>query len=765
MRRERLYIVEDKRFDQAKERCLMIIRNHFGNASWLDSVFEHNDNPDGLSYLDYMFKQFMGSFYHNPDYRKKGVMRLAPLFCRLAFEANFQNSNPNDEVLSRLHQMLTYIYNMSISGNLDVSKISLDATYNDMEITFGKAIDELSKQEDERINSTEYEKNNSYQMLGPLSFEEASYYGDMSCPDSLLCYTQDEKIWDNNYSKHGRNDCYLFLKDGWEDLEPVHDNGRSAYDTYGLSMIFIFVRNGKLVYCNTRWNHEADYANGCECDHALTKEMLSGVIGINFNELFKEEDINERVERLLSQGVNFKKIFDSVSNYSNFSIVNIDGYGYNYLVNGHILSKDWFDYVCPFIGGYGKVNIRDKGSNFIGFDGLYVSDIWYSKASHFSEGLCAVYLDDKGWNYINTEGKLISNFSETFDFKVSETYDFKNGYARIVNEYGGSNFINKNCTLISDIWFTKASDFSIDGIACVYRAYEDGWNYINTEGNIILKNYQKHVQSFKNGYGIITNDEGLQTYVDINGNFIINEWFVRCNDMNEYGIGLVIRIDPNGNENMFKQNRKNKHRPIYTGKYNFINVNGEYICEPFDKYNQFSEGYASVYYKDKGLWTFINTKGEFFDDNEGYSWFLDVGSFKHGYAPVMIAEDEWIYIDYNGNSINDERYSYAEDFNEYGLGQVEDINGFYNFVRTDGTLFTDKWFIDLNDINSTGIYVYDGMYKRYDFDGNFEYIDDDDDDEIDESIKPKKQLIRMTESDFYNIIKESVKNIITKMIL
>ena len=54
MRRERLYIVEDKRFDQARERCLNIIRNHFNNANWLDSVFEHNDNPEGLSYLNYM---------------------------------------------------------------------------------------------------------------------------------------------------------------------------------------------------------------------------------------------------------------------------------------------------------------------------------------------------------------------------------------------------------------------------------------------------------------------------------------------------------------------------------------------------------------------------------------------------------------------------------------------------------------------------------------------------------------------------------------
>ena len=40
-----------------------------------------------------------------------------------------------------------------------ISKISLDATYNDMETTFGEAIDELSRQEDERMNNNQYNKN------------------------------------------------------------------------------------------------------------------------------------------------------------------------------------------------------------------------------------------------------------------------------------------------------------------------------------------------------------------------------------------------------------------------------------------------------------------------------------------------------------------------------------------------------------------------------------------------------------------------------
>jgi hypothetical protein len=255
-------------------------------------------------------------------------MRLAPLFCRLAFEANFQNNNPNDEVLTRLEQMLFYIYNSSINGKLDVSKISLDATYNDMETTFGEAIDELSRQEDERMNNNQYNKNNDYEMVGPLSFEEANKYGNMSCPDSKLCYTQSENTW-NNYTQNGKNKVYVFLKKGWEDLEPVHDGGYSGYDTYGLSMIFVFIRNGRLVYCNTRWNHKADYADGCSCDHALTKEMLSKIIGINFNELFKEVNIKD----LLMNGTPLTEIFDYVYEITigDFYPVRMNGQGWNFI--------------------------------------------------------------------------------------------------------------------------------------------------------------------------------------------------------------------------------------------------------------------------------------------------------------------------------------------------------------------------------------------------------------------------------------------------
>jgi hypothetical protein len=53
-------------------------------------------------------------------------------------------------------------------------------------------------------------------------------------------------------------------------------------------MIWVIVdENGELQYCNTRWNHAAEYAEGRSVDNALTREEISSIIGENFMKVFK----------------------------------------------------------------------------------------------------------------------------------------------------------------------------------------------------------------------------------------------------------------------------------------------------------------------------------------------------------------------------------------------------------------------------------------------------------------------------------------------
>lgn len=647
MKRERLYIVEDKRFDQARERCLMIIRNHFNNASWLDSIFEHQDNPEGLTYLMYMFKQFMETFYHNPEYRKRSVMRLAPLFCRLAFEANFQNNNPNDEVLTRLEQMLFYIYNSSINGKLDVSKISLDATYNDMETTFGEAIDELSRQEDDRMNNNQYNKNDDYEMVGPLSFEEANKYGNMSCPDSKLCYTQSENTW-NGYTQNGKNNVYVFLKKGWEDLEPVHDGGYSGYDTYGLSMIFVFIRNGKLVYCNTRWNHKADYADGCSCDHALTKEMLSEIIGINFNELFKEVNI----EDLLMNGTPLTEIFDYVYGFTigDFYPVRMHDQGWNFInINNtnELVLKEWVesfsieDHIPNIVFSLRNVNNQ---KNYLTSDGRLLTDFWYDESNGFDDivNIAIVKINEKGWCAINNYGEIITTnwYEKIYPFrrKISMVKDYSLGY----------NYINTNGEILSEQWFDEASSFSYNGVAATRVKIEGkGCNLL--------------------GY------DGTKTFI------LFNQWYDKC-DKFKAGVSRV-KIEGKG--------------------WNYINLKNEYISDTW--YNSADEfdiydNIAKVGYKGKG-WNYINTEG----------------------VPLT---NEW--------------YDYCFK-NEDGTKIRVSKDGKCNYIDLQGN-YLGKW--EEDTIRS--------LYSNIRFENRNPH---------------KKQIIRITESDFYNIIKESVQNIINRIII
>jgi hypothetical protein len=149
----RQVLMEDKRGKQAKAKSLQVIREFFNNASWLDTEFVHQDNPNHLSHIDYMLQQFENEFYHDPNLRDSAAMRLEPLFVKLAFDCGFQQANPDGVKLQRLQHILRFMYGLARIGKLDLSKIGLDTTYEDLEQQYGKEIDRMEQDEEERIGS------------------------------------------------------------------------------------------------------------------------------------------------------------------------------------------------------------------------------------------------------------------------------------------------------------------------------------------------------------------------------------------------------------------------------------------------------------------------------------------------------------------------------------------------------------------------------------------------------------------------------------
>ena len=63
--------------------------------------------------------------------------------------------------------------------------------------------------------------NPNYEVLGPLSFDEAKEYGSYSGYDGgrggWVCYTQNPNTWlSSYYSDNNKNKCYLLLRNDWK---------------------------------------------------------------------------------------------------------------------------------------------------------------------------------------------------------------------------------------------------------------------------------------------------------------------------------------------------------------------------------------------------------------------------------------------------------------------------------------------------------------------------------------------------------------------
>lgn len=290
----KFFLTEDKRGEQAKALSLQVIRDFFPWWHTIDEPFNHPDNPEGLSNLNYMFKCFEEVFFHDPKLRASQIMRLEPAFVKMAFDAGFQQGKNDAKRLNRIRKIIWRMYHAAKSSEQEaklISKIPVNVSFEELDNRYGKQIDDENAEESERINNSQYAENGDYKIVGPVDFETAHKYaemtGDMQHDSTKMCYGMFYSTWED-YTNDGNYNVYVLLKNGWDKLEPVHDDeSNSGYDTYGLSMIWVIVdEEGDLAYCNTRWNHAARYKSGRSVDNALTREEISGIIGRNFMQTF-----------------------------------------------------------------------------------------------------------------------------------------------------------------------------------------------------------------------------------------------------------------------------------------------------------------------------------------------------------------------------------------------------------------------------------------------------------------------------------------------
>lgn len=648
-------LLEDKRTKQAMNRARQVIREHFNNEPWLDTVFNHQDNPKGLTYLEYMLEQFIEQFYHNPQMRAGQTMRLMPLFCKLAFEFNFQNNNPDTQRLNRLMGILNHIHTLSQKGE-DISKLSLDMSFDDLNKIYGSVIDAEAQAEEERMANTEYVKNEEYTVIGPVDFETAQKYGNESCPESKLCYTQAEQTW-NNYTDRGDNSVYIILKDGWEGIPPQHDDlSRSAYDTYGLSMIFVFVTPfGELAYCNTRWNHRAEYRNGFSCDHAMSKEQISSLIGQPFKSVFKNKngDLEQELIEALKREEDLNTIFDDTIPFGEFTIVRYKR-KYNLLTpDKTFLFEDWFNNVTTTVGVDDYIIVEQGESyNIINLNGELVSQQWFRYIGAIKNNFTIIQYFDEYYNLLNlSTGNLI--FSNPVEQISRLTPDIFRIRRENHNDYFNSVSFSYNCfniktmDFIGDVWYQFIGDIR-NGFIMVYNEDEDGnvnVNFINTEGELISDQWFSESSYFdENGYAMVKNNEGKYNILKSNGKLISNQWF-------DYYSNFV-----SGFAKIGKRYYDEYGNPTTALVYNFINTDGKIISDQwFDDVEDFkiptlAKVIKTNYETGKNYVNFINTDGDLIGDQ----WFDFCGGFVDGYTFVQ-------------------------------------LNGMYNIINVKGEILLDEW--------------------------------------------------------------------------
>lgn len=621
-------LFEGKREEQAREKAKEIIfKSLYGNPNYSYS-------PERLNKINQWTISTLNSYekilFSNSKIRGSQVMRLFPIFCKHAVDYEIYVSSPEEiietswnELFERMKKIINYLYTLTLRGE-NLSKISLNTSFDDLESFYGKMMENEEKEENERIKNTEYTENPEYTIVGPLDFETSKKYGDLSAwqhrgnyIDGEICYTQKPETW-RKYTFGDKYTVYVILKDGWENMPPNNAH-REPFNEYGLSMIFVIIdEKQNLVWCNTRLNHFADYERyGKHVDHALTKEEISKLIGRKFDEVFipkkngeNEEkkwlDYSAECDRRIASGEPLDEIFEKHNKYDSFmlkykkycKVENEDDVCNFYFPNKGILVKNqWFDEVEEFCDGFAKVQLHGY-ANVIDMNGEYRSEQWF---------------DDL-----------------TIDEEISEY-----GLILVYNE-GKHNVLNaKTKKLISNQWFNdseyidEGDEGSEHGFIMKFLTSEGEILFLDKKG-VISKNKNidtiKKVGDFHEGFAVVTVNDKQYNFIDEENRLLCDQSFDYAEDFRD---GFA--------------------RVCFNGKVSLINKEGKIILKPiYDAYacSYFDNGFALIE-NDNGV-NYINEKGELLSDQ----WFIRGSGFnQNGFATVYLYvgnELKCMYLDTNG---------------------------------------------------------------------------------------------------------------------
>lgn len=519
----RLFLTESKNSKRADKQTMQLIAKRSG--------WDINDERV-LQIQRYFRSTYFGSEGVNVDW----FIVLEPNFCAAAIDKGLLRSGDvySNDVYNDLLDLVKFAYRkakelLETKGREAmlqyISELKGDVNgWDTLYEMVGKALENERQEAMERANQTQ-RGNSEYEIIGPVDFNEAMGYGDYTGSQdggSEICYTQGGKTW-NSYTHKDSYAVYILVKPNWDEIEPEHDGDyedeESAYDTYGMSMIFVIVdENGNLKTCNTRWNHDGSYDANHDVDFALDEVELSELVGRPFSEVFKPKTpltFEERVERILDllndmynelDYEEVQELFDSYDDGGDAAKVKI-GDKYNFLIYDsdeeyyYFPSEQWYDAVGLYYKmneegefGLGNVFIEGLGYNYIKNDGTYLFDEWLESAEYFNGKYSTIlkggrkYIIDAYGNMYNNEEEALANLANI----TNNILDEVEGYYQptvlsdlfVVNISNYYNIVLDDVLLSPNKWFRDIDNVSYNGNNHCVEFEGDGKMYsINTKNN------------------------------------------------------------------------------------------------------------------------------------------------------------------------------------------------------------------------------------------------------------------------------------------
>ena len=382
-------------------------------------------------------------------------------------------------------------------------------------------------------------------------------------------------------------------------------------------------------------------------------------------------------------------------------------------------------------------------------------------AAKFILGVTRMFLDRQ-----ITDQRTISQLNTTLEYVSSDAHI--NEYDRNLNGMSAQDLIQRFAKAVSDDFEKNKSE--IDSMNFEGKSQ---YNIVRIDSFEQAQQYGQYtswcVTHYENMFDSYTNDGIGQFYFCLRHGFE-NEEAVKGENcpLDNYGLSMIaVSVDENGRLNTctcrwnhdnggndsimnpkqisevigmnfyqtFKPN--NKWKELVDNCMRRL-ANGEDPYDVFDYVWSFNEGFAVVRLNDK--FNFINTRGELLCNQ----WFDMCGDFSDGFARVVLSR-KYNFINARGELLCNQWFDECHYFYD-GFAAVK-RNRKWNFINTHGELLCNEWFD----------YCYD-FYKgfaRVKLNGRFFMIDTKG--QLHDMNESKQRTLRLTESEFRKLIKESVR--------